>query len=284
LPHQEVFFVEGYTDVIALADKGFLAVASMGTSVTEGHLKQLWSMSSRPYVAFDGDLAGRRAAERFVDIALPHLSHNRSIKVISLPPGVDPAEIVQNSGADGWAKCRDGAADLIDIFQSKISGTPEDQQAALASLKKQIQRIQDKELRERYYSTLLSSKPQRWVPRLRIAPVPHKLHLIFGMLHKYPELCMRFQEQISLLEVEPHYKTLKQDALSIADGQEPEKSWQLAERWERLLLDTEDIELAAEVWLELFASYRDNLTSTRDAVQQYLRNPTHEHWEMLVKK
>ncbi len=285
LPHREVFFVEGYTDVIALADAGFLAVASMGTSVTEMHLKQLWSISSRPYIAFDGDAAGRRAAERFIDIALPHLSHDRSIKIIMLPSGIDPAEVVRTAGAGGWAGYRDNATDLIDVFQSKISGTPEDQQAALAVLRKQIQRIQDRELRERYHAALLRNRPPQWVPRLRIAPTPPKLHLIFGMLHRYPELCVRFQEQVCCMEVDPRYNVLKQEALSIAEGKTPGMAWEAAGRWGHLVAQVEGIEDAAQVWLELFGSYQRSASNAHNsAVQRYLRNPTQEHWEMLLKE
>ena len=67
--------VEGYVDVIAMVTAGFeAAVAPLGTALTEDQLALLWKMADEPVLCFDGDGAGRRAAYRAVDLALPHCS------------------------------------------------------------------------------------------------------------------------------------------------------------------------------------------------------------------
>ena len=76
-----VVVVEGYTDVIALARSGIAeAVAPLGTALTESHLAELWRMADEPILCFDGDEAGRRAAHRAAERALPLLRPGKSLQ------------------------------------------------------------------------------------------------------------------------------------------------------------------------------------------------------------
>ena len=93
--------VEGYIDVIAMVRAGFeAAVAPLGTALTEDQLALLWKMSDEPVLCFDGDSAGRSAAYRAVDLALPHLQPGKSLKFALLPDGQDPDDLVRSGGRE----------------------------------------------------------------------------------------------------------------------------------------------------------------------------------------
>ena len=88
--------VEGYMDVVALAQSGFdNAVATLGTACTEDHVRKLFRFSDSVVFSFDGDAAGRRAASRALEAALPHASDLRTIRFLFLPPEHDPDSYVR---------------------------------------------------------------------------------------------------------------------------------------------------------------------------------------------
>ena len=94
-----VIAVEGYMDVIALAQAGFEnAVAPLGTALTENQLELLWRMSSEPVLCFDGDGAGLKAAWRAADMALPVIQPGRTARFALLPEGKDPDDLVRTEG------------------------------------------------------------------------------------------------------------------------------------------------------------------------------------------
>src|SRR5690606_26516352 len=91
---------EGYMDVIAVVQAGFeAAVAPMGTAITEEQLQMLWRLSPEPVIALDGDTAGLHAARRLIDLALPHLGPDRSLRFALLPQGQDPDDLIRAGGA-----------------------------------------------------------------------------------------------------------------------------------------------------------------------------------------
>src|SRR6266480_4708779 len=88
--------VEGYIDVVAMVSAGFEAtVAPLGTALTAEQLGLLWRMADEPTLCFDGDAAGRRAAYRAVDLALPLIKPGKSLKFATLPEGHDPDDLVR---------------------------------------------------------------------------------------------------------------------------------------------------------------------------------------------
>jgi DNA primase len=94
-----VIAVEGYVDVIAMVTAGFSAtVAPLGTALTEEQLALLWRLAEEPILCFDGDAAGRRAAYRAVDLALPALKPGKSLRFALLPEGQDPDDLVRAGG------------------------------------------------------------------------------------------------------------------------------------------------------------------------------------------
>jgi DNA primase len=91
--------VEGYMDVVALAQSGFPnAVATLGTACTADHVAKLFRFTDTVVFAFDGDAAGRRAAARALEAALPHASDLRSVRFLFLPPEHDPDSYVRRLG------------------------------------------------------------------------------------------------------------------------------------------------------------------------------------------
>ena len=91
--------VEGYMDVVALAQSGFAnAVATLGTACTAEHVQKLFRFTDSVVFSFDGDAAGRRAAARALEAALPHATDLRSVKFLFLPPEHDPDSFVRELG------------------------------------------------------------------------------------------------------------------------------------------------------------------------------------------
>lgn len=95
-----VIVVEGYMDVIALAQAGFgHAVAPLGTAISEAQLTQLWQLADEPIVCLDGDGAGLQAGHRLIERALPALKPGKSLRFAILPPGQDPDSLLRSGGA-----------------------------------------------------------------------------------------------------------------------------------------------------------------------------------------
>lgn len=95
--------VEGYMDVVALAQYGIrYAVASLGTAVTAEHLEQLFRATDEVVFCFDGDRAGRDAAWRGLEIALPSMRDGRSLRFMFMPEGEDPDTLVRQIGTEAF--------------------------------------------------------------------------------------------------------------------------------------------------------------------------------------
>ncbi|RZL92952.1 MAG: DNA primase [Variovorax sp.] len=96
---------EGYMDVVALAQLGFPnAVATLGTACTPEHVQKLFRFTESVVFSFDGDAAGRRAARKALDGALPYASDVRSVKFLFLPTEHDPDSFIRELGADAFAR------------------------------------------------------------------------------------------------------------------------------------------------------------------------------------
>ncbi|MYJ87356.1 MAG: DNA primase [Rhodobacteraceae bacterium] len=109
--------VEGYMDVIALHQAGFVAsVAPLGTAVTPEHLAQLLRLSQQPILAMDGDEAGIRAAKRIVDLVLPLLEPGKTVRFCTLPDGLDPDDLIRKRGISGMKDCLNKSMELNDFI------------------------------------------------------------------------------------------------------------------------------------------------------------------------
>jgi DNA primase len=101
-----VLVVEGYMDVVALAQLGFPnAVATLGTACTAEHVQKLFRFTDSVVFSFDGDAAGRRAAGRALEASLPHASDTRTIRFLFLPTEHDPDSYVREFGTAAFEEC-----------------------------------------------------------------------------------------------------------------------------------------------------------------------------------
>jgi len=102
---KRLLIVEGYMDVVRLHQYGInYAVATLGTSTTPEHLKRIFRLVSEVVFAFDGDRAGRAAAWRALQHALPEARQGREIRFLFLPDGHDPDSLVGEEGAEAFER------------------------------------------------------------------------------------------------------------------------------------------------------------------------------------
>ncbi len=103
--HGFVLVTEGYMDVVALAQLGFAnAVATLGTACTNDHVQKLFRFTDSVVFSFDGDGAGRRAARKALDAALPFATDVRNVKFLFLPPEHDPDSFIRENGKDAFSR------------------------------------------------------------------------------------------------------------------------------------------------------------------------------------
>ena len=100
-----VLVTEGYMDVVALAQLGFPnTVATLGTACTHEHVQKLFRFTDAVVFSFDGDAAGRRAARKALEGALPFATDVRSIKFLFLPAEHDPDSFIRENGNEAFAR------------------------------------------------------------------------------------------------------------------------------------------------------------------------------------
>ncbi len=164
--------VEGYMDVIACAAAGFKgAVAPMGTALTEEQIASLWKMAAgpvkEPVLCFDGDTAGRRAAERARDRILPLLQPGQSARFAFLPEGEDPDTMIRTRGADSFRSVLERALPLSEFLwfsltSGRLFNTPESQAGLKKDLLDQVTRIADRDVQQLYRQQLMQRFSQQF--------------------------------------------------------------------------------------------------------------------------
>ena len=119
---ENLLVVEGYMDVIALAQFGIRnAVATLGTACGEDHLKLAFKHTSAIVFCFDGDNAGRKAAKRALENALPVMTDGRKIQFLFLPEGQDPDSLVRQVGAERFIQQLQAAQPLEEFFFAAVA-------------------------------------------------------------------------------------------------------------------------------------------------------------------
>ncbi|MEN9793875.1 MAG: primase [Pseudomonadota bacterium] len=118
----EVWVVEGYMDVVALSQHGLgHAVATLGTATTPDHLRLLSRLTSKVVFMFDGDAAGRRAAAKALEVALPFAQERLLMRFAFLPPEHDPDSFVRAMGADALRAHVNAASPLSSFLASRAT-------------------------------------------------------------------------------------------------------------------------------------------------------------------
>ncbi|MFM2302318.1 MAG: hypothetical protein RLZZ84_2054 [Pseudomonadota bacterium] len=176
-----IIVVEGYMDVIALAAAGFAdAVAPLGTALTERQIEMLWRLVETPILCFDGDAAGQRAAMRAVTRALPLLRPAHSLRIVRLPTGMDPDDLIKRDGPRAMEALLAQPQSLLDLLweherDAAPLASPEDKAGLKARLMAHVETIADgdikalyrRELTERFSAFAFPPRPQReWRPAM----------------------------------------------------------------------------------------------------------------------
>lgn len=167
---QAIVVVEGYMDVIACQRAGIPAVAPMGTALTEEQMERLWRVSHEPVLCFDGDAAGRRAAYRAIDRALPQLKPGRSFRFALLDGGKDPDDILREQGAPALRQALATTRPFAEVlFQKEGEAEPLDTPERRAGFKGRLRQaasaIQDRDLAEQYRRELFERFDALFPPR-----------------------------------------------------------------------------------------------------------------------
>jgi DNA primase len=255
-----IIAVEGYMDVIALHQGGLTeTVAPLGTALTELQMEEMWRLVDAPVLCFDGDVAGRKAAARAAERALPRLKSGKSLLFASLPMGQDPDSLIGEGGKPAIEEVMAGAEPLSEQLW-KIAGggeeltTPESRASLNRRLNGYLEQIPDDDLKfyfRRHYKNRLfepftKSKSQRGPrPAPRRGPRDDEKLLpqqglggraegssarrertILQTILNFPELLHDFHEEVERLPLlAARYRAFR-DALLAADvgGIAPDKS------------------------------------------------------------
>jgi len=148
-----VIVVEGYMDVVALAQHGIeYAVATLGTATSPMHVQKLLRQTDEVVFCFDGDAAGRKAAWHALEVSLPCLADNKTVRFLFLPPEHDPDSFVRNKGAGEFEKGLGEARPLSEFFLDELKargdmGTLEGRARLVHEAKPLLQQISARALR-----------------------------------------------------------------------------------------------------------------------------------------
>lgn len=223
-----VIVAEGYADVIALAQAGFTgAVAPLGTALTESQIELLWQMIpagdietlKEPYLCFDGDNAGQRAAIRAMERILPILRPGVSARFAFMPQGKDPDDLLRAEGAGAMQAVLDQAIPLYDMIWRHLTygknfDRPESRAALLEAIDKITMAIADRTiqqsyrrmLKDRFYAQTQSVRGKGGVRGARgpeVKPVRPSAggdlaaRLILGILIHCPDMFDIYEENLS---------------------------------------------------------------------------------------
>jgi DNA primase len=220
----QILVVEGYMDVVALAQYGVdYSVASLGTSTTGDHVQMLFRQTSTVVCCYDGDRAGKEAAWRALENALEYLKTGNTLKFLFLPDGEDPDSYIRENGQESFEQLVQNATplstylfdNLIEIHKLNL-GTTEGKSALRAHASALINKIPDSYFQE-LLEKLLDERTgfDNQLRRARVhtknpTPQPHK------ELKRTP-----MREVIALLIQNPSYADMVPDLSSVKGLQLP---------------------------------------------------------------
>lgn len=119
---QRILIVEGYMDVIALAEHGVdYAVATLGTATSGHHIESLFRQTTDIIFCFDGDKAGKQAAWRALENALPIMQDDKHLRFLFLPEGEDPDSFIRQQGKTAFVKACENATSFAEFLFATLS-------------------------------------------------------------------------------------------------------------------------------------------------------------------
>jgi len=217
-----VVVVEGYMDVVALAQHGVAnCVAALGTATTPAHVQKLMKQADRIVFCFDGDTAGRKAAWRALENSLAHLADDRLLSFVFLPQGEDPDSFVRKNGNTAFIELQKNATPLSQYLLDHLSEninlkTPEGRSQLLHTAKPLILQIAAPGLRLQLFKRVaeLAGVSQNEVEQLysaranvavrppaparagRRAPVARNFHQLLQLVALEPALAKRLDLEL----------------------------------------------------------------------------------------
>ena len=173
----EIILVEGYMDVIAMAQAGIeRAVAPLGTALTERQIKILWRYAPEPLCCFDGDGAGQKAAKRAAERVLPLLEPGYSLRFITLPDNQDPDEYIKEHGKTALedflqTQYRPLSKQLWQmLLEGRELSTPERRAGLKKAVEELTEKITNQDVRLFYRQEFKSSMQQLFMPQTTVSP------------------------------------------------------------------------------------------------------------------
>jgi DNA primase len=232
----EIMVVEGYMDVIALAQQGLRnAVATLGTATSEEHLKRIFRLVPSVLFCFDGDQAGRRAAWRALEATLPNLQDGRRARFLFLPEGEDPDSLVRKEGTEAFRlRIQQQAQSLADYFFQQLTEESDPRsmegKAHLATLATPlIDKIPGSNLRALMHQHLSELTGLRSEPRTRAnpqhEPSPPASQAGGAFDNELPPLDDYYFAASAEPVIEPHPASPKKSGEWTKDNWKKDKNW-----------------------------------------------------------
>ena len=236
----DLVLVEGYMDAIALHQAGFPgAVAPLGTALTAEQLEDLWRVAPEPILCFDGDAAGARATRRAIEVALPLLTPEQSLRIAFLPPGEDPDSLIRRGGVaaaqDVLATARPLAEALYTVLSERAAATPEGRARLRRQLEASVARIGDRVLADEYRRVVLdrffadgAAQERRTRPARAAPPTQPRRDTLAGrneiarelvaVVRRHPDILPDVDEALGALDLPPALAALRQSLRAWACG------------------------------------------------------------------
>ena len=294
---QEILIVEGYMDVIALAQFGIgNAVAALGTATSKAHLDLLFRFVAELVFCFDGDQAGQQAAWKATETALPCLRDGRQIKIMLLPKGQDPDTLVREEGVNGFRERIRQAQVLSDYFFDQIVSqlnlnTVEGQSQLLSSAKPQLEKIPPGFFRDMMFARLrtlsgarirdIVQNPTTLASKTtgkRGSSRSNSMRTVLSLLLQYPHLAKWAEQQADAIAAMDFAGIeLLQDILRVIAAEKPENSAVLLESY-RISAPENRYVLANKIFPG------EEETVFRDALHQLIKQAKENRMEALIEK
>jgi len=271
---QEVIIVEGYMDVLALAQYGIRnAVATLGTTVSDSHLTTLFRSVSKIIFCFDGDEAGRKAAWRALETVLPLLQGTREVNFMFLPQEDDPDTLVRREGKIGFENRLLHALPLSEFFfqhlEKKVNINSIDGKSRLVALATPLLKTLSSPVYHDLMWQALSQKTSLNMEQLK------SLHDAPSLLKRRPKKSYKKNKECTSL-VCTMIGLLLQNPQLVETIDYPEKLYTLAD-----IGKIEDIELL----IETFDFIKNNPSIKMDGLLEYWRDSSFEQtaYQLAIK-
>ena len=219
--NKRLIVCEGYMDVISLNSFGYPAVASLGTTLTENQIENIFNISDEAFLVFDGDTAGKNATIKLFEKYFPKLKLNKKLKFVFLPNDLDPEEFINQNGLKEFEIILDEAMGALDMLWFQGSkrikeNEPESHAFFWDYLRRKVNTIENNNIKQAfrdeiekririfrrrnnnsgvYNYSLFSNKKN-----LHKTGIEIKIGAIIYMMLFFPRLIKVFDEKISLID------------------------------------------------------------------------------------